>query len=248
MVKRFFSLFALVGAIILLVLPLTEGLSAPNAIISLDPGTTYQTFTGWEATTQVGQWECAGFDSYKNALFDQAVDDLGINRLRVEIKSDIENTVDYFSQWRAGQLTFAEWKTHWYESVNDNSDPYTINASGFQFSELDDKIDRVVLPLKQRVEANGEHLFISVNYVDFGPSSFEHKEHPEEYGELVLAVYQHLQWRYGWVPDSWEVILEPDTGSASWSATGRTCGKRISTIIPRIIRKYCSASSPAGRI
>ena len=35
----------------------------------------------------------------------------------------------------------------------------------------------------------------------------------------MLATYQHMQGKYGFVPDSWEVILGPDTGNAGWSAT-----------------------------
>ena len=93
-----------------------------------------------------------------------------------------------------------------------------VTQSGFNFSQLDDEIEKVAIPLRQRIEANGEHLFINVNYVDFGSSSFEHKQNPEEYAEFVLATYQHLQSKYGFVPDSWEVILEPDT-PAAWSAT-----------------------------
>ena len=57
-----------------------------------------------------------------------------------------------------------------------------------------------------------------MTYVDFGSSSFEHKTTPDEYAEFVLATYQHLQSKYGFVPDTWEMILEPDT-SAAWSAT-----------------------------
>lgn len=208
-------LFLITGMVLV---PFSRAVSATDAIIDLNPSITYQRISGWEATAQAGQWECPSFDSYKSSLFYQAIEDLGINRLRVEIKSNAENPVDYFNQWRTGQITFAEWKTHWYEIENDNASPNLANQSGYTFSELDDKIEKVILPLKQRVEANGEHLFININYVDFGSSAFEHKNNPEEYAEFVLTVYQHLQSKYGWVPDIWEVILEPDT-PAAWSAT-----------------------------
>src|SRR5581483_7676498 len=91
-----------------------------------------------------------------------------------------------------------------------------INLNGLHFSELDSEMENIVLPMRQRLQARGEKLLINVNYVDFGASSFEHKDHPDEYAEFVLATNQHLQSKYGVLPDAWEVILEPD--QAAWSS------------------------------
>ncbi len=52
--------------------------------ITIDPGTTFQTMVGWEAVAQAGQTACTGFQTYKDSLYDQAVNDLGINRIRLE--------------------------------------------------------------------------------------------------------------------------------------------------------------------
>ncbi|MCK4722773.1 MAG: hypothetical protein KAT75_05695, partial [Dehalococcoidia bacterium] len=62
-----------------------------------------------------------------------------------------------------------------------------------------------------------EKLFINLCYVDFGSSAFEHYNYPEEYAELAVATYLHLQSKYGFVPDAWEVILEPD--NSAWNGT-----------------------------
>ena len=194
-----------------------SSVSSGQSIMVLDPITTYQTIIGWEANAQSGQIAAPAFSKYKDQLFDQAVNDLGINRVRVEIPSGAENPIDYFSQYVNGRIKRNEWKQHLYEIINDNDDPLLINWKGFQFSELDHTIDNVVLPLKERLDARGEKLFINVNYVDFGSSAFEHKEFPKEYAEFVLATYLHLKDKYGWVPDAWEVILEPD--NAHWSGT-----------------------------
>lgn len=188
-----------------------------SATITIDPSKKYQTITGWEATAQAGQIDSPVFDTYKDTLFDQAVNDLGINRLRVEVMSGAENPVDYFTQYRQGRISFDEWRKHWSEIINDNNDPQVINSAGFQFSLLDNAIETVALPLKQRLAARGEKLFININYVDFGSSAFEHKNNPAEYAEFVWATVEHLQNKYRITPDSWEVILEPDTGAA-WSA------------------------------
>lgn len=186
--------------------------------IVLFPAIIYQTMGGWEATAETGRLYSAAWNNYKNALFDQAVNDLGINRLRVEITSGAENPVDYYAQWRAGQITENQYNAKRYEIINDNAEPNTINPNGFKWTQLDSVMDEVVLPLRQRLQARGETLWVSINYVDFASSAFEHKDNPAEYAEFVLATYQHLQSRYGFVPNSWEVVLEPDTSTAVWSA------------------------------
>jgi hypothetical protein len=195
-----------------------RAISFDNAIVTIDPSTTYQTITGWEANAQIGQTDFFNNNEYRrwqDSVLDQAVD-LGINRLRVEVRSGAENPVDYFQQFLNGQITEDQFKMHRYEIINDNGDPNSINSGGFHFTELDFNMDVVAIPIKQRLEAAGESLQISVNYVDFGRSSFEHT--PDEYAEFVLAVYRHLQSKYGLVPDFWEVILEPDTSTATWTA------------------------------
>ncbi len=186
--------------------------------ISLFPTIRYQTMRGWEATDQAGQLATPAWNNYKDTLFDQAVDDLGLNRIRLEVPSGIENPTDYFSQMIAGQISYGVYNSKRYEIINDNADPHTIDPNGFKWASLDHSVDNIVLPLRQRLQARGETLWINANYVDFGSSAFEHKDSPDEYAEFVLAAYLHMQSRYGFVPDSWEVILEPDTSNASWSA------------------------------
>jgi hypothetical protein len=186
--------------------------------ISLIPIIRYQTMRGWEATDQAGQLATPAWNNYKDALFDQAVNDLGLNRVRLEVPSGIENPTDYFSQMIAGEISYGVYNSKRYEIINDNSDPNNINPNGFKWASLDHSIDNIVLPMRQRLQARGESLWINANYVDFGSSTFEHKDSPNEYAEFVLAAYLHMQSRYGFVPDSWEVILEPDTGTANWSA------------------------------
>lgn len=187
--------------------------------ITVNSSQTFQTIKGWEATAQTGRLYSNNFNNFKEQLFDSTINELGINRLRVEIKSGTENPTDYFTQWRNGQITESQYNAKRYEIINDNSSATTINSNGFKWSELDDNIDNDVLPLKFRLQAKGEDLWLNFNYVDFGSSSFEHKNNPAEYAEFVLATYQHMQGRYGFVPDSWEVCLEPDTTAASWSSS-----------------------------
>jgi hypothetical protein len=189
---------------------LSEGLT--GQVIDVITGLSYQTITGWEGTAQIGEIECnpVAFNNYQAALIDRLANELGINRVRLELVSSTENPTDWFAQFKAGQITRQEWRQHVYQIINDNSDAQSVNASGFKFSLLDHTVDKVVQPLRQALLARGEQLYVNLNYVDFGNSTFEHASQAQEYAELMLATFQHLKSKYGWVPDAVEVILEPD--------------------------------------
>lgn len=187
-------------------------------VIAVNPEVTYQTFDHWEATAQSGEIEYPQlFAKVRDALFDRAVNDLGINRLRLEIYNGSENPVDYFTPFFEGRISRQEWKTHWFEIINDNADPLVIDPAGFHFAQMDRTIDEVVIPVKQRLEAKGEKLYVNLNYVDFGKSAFEHRNFPEEYAEFMLATFLHIQEKYGWTPDGIEMVLEAD--NAGWNGT-----------------------------
>ncbi len=220
-------------AILVAVFPKSEPSLEPaplqQAQITIDPNTSYQTIVGWEAVAQAGQVLETNsvtnrsninpaFVNYKNQLFDLAVNDLGLNRFRLEIRAGLENPVDYYTRYINGQISFDNFKNRWYEIINDNNDPQTINPSGFQFAELDFNIENVIIPIRQRLAARSEKLYLNLNYVDFTASAFEHKNFPEEYAEFMLAAFIHMRDKFGFTPDAVEIILEPDTG-ANWNAT-----------------------------
>jgi hypothetical protein len=190
----------------------------PSVVITIDTLTRFQTMDGWEAAAQAGQRN-VGFDGWKSSLFDQAVNDLGINRLRVEVYAGAENPSDYFATEVDDESPSARCN-HW-NTVNDNDDPQVINPAGFHFSQVDSEVVKVVLPMKERLEARGEHLFVNLNYVAFigqcRPTVYVHIE-PAEYAEFILAAFLHLRERFGFVPDAVEIILEPDNGTP-WSGT-----------------------------
>jgi hypothetical protein len=194
---------------------------APSRTITVDPSETYQTISGWEMVAYALEPENPAFENFKDTLFDLAVHDVGINRLRLEIRSGSENTDDNWSGYQNGTIDYQAWRSRRYATVNDNDDPYTINWSGFHFSEVDNAIERIVNPLREVLEADGEKLYVNVNYVAFTSQITDgiyiHND-PAEYAEFVLATYLHLQEKYGWVPDSWEILLEPDNVS-QWNGT-----------------------------
>ena len=182
-----------------------------SAVITLAPGTQYQTITGWEATDFAGQDEPA-FPNYKDELFDQAINDLGINRVRLEIRSGVENDTDYYQLYHSGAIDYATWRAHRYATVNDNGDPSSTNLSGFHFTEMDARIEDTVLPLRQMAQARGEPLWINLNYVAFT-------------GQIGA----------GWIIST---TTQTNTPSSSWQPSS-TC--RVNMVSSRIAGKSCSS-------
>lgn len=218
----------------LVLVPALPGALYAGAAITLDSSTRHTTMTGWEVVCWAGETNTAAFPNYIDEVLDKLVNEAGVNRIRLEVRSGVENDQDYWTQYRQGLIDYPTWRSVRYANVNDNADPDSINSSGFHFSEMDNTIDNIVLPLKQLVEANGEHLFINLNYVAFTAQittgQYIHDD-PDEYAEFVLATYQHLQNKYGWVPDTWEVLLEPDNVT-QWNGT--TLGNAILAVRTRL--------------
>ena len=203
--------------------------------INVNPAVRYQTISGWEAHSQSGH-EYASFDNFADRLFDLAANDLGINRLRLEIRSGLENSTDYYTQWRKGQIDDAKWRCVRFSTVNDNSDPKVANLAGFQFAQLDSMVEKVILPMRQKLAARGERLSVNLLYTAFTGTicsglEYHHDDSPEEYAEFILVMSEHLRSKYNLVPDTWEVILEPDN-TAFWR--GKQIGDAIVATAARL--------------
>lgn len=192
------------------------GAGEATSVVRVDPSKRYQIIQGWAATAEAGQEVLDETPSTRDAIADAAVDRVGIDRLRLEIRSGDENPVDSYRLFREGKISRQAYRDSRYDAVNDDDDPHHARPGGFHFSRLDDAMDQVVIPIRRRLEARGEHLYLNLCYVDFGASSFEQYENPEEYAELISVAFAHLKQRYGFVPDGVEVILEPDK-APGWS-------------------------------
>lgn len=187
--------------------------------ITVHPDQEFQEIHGWEA---VAQASLAELDKYENRqevldeLLDKAVD-FGLTRLRLGVGSGVENTRDFTAEYRAGRISRDEERCGRYSTVNDNDDPNVINPRGFIWTGFDREIREDVLPLARRLEARGEKLWVNVQYTAFTHQicrgyHFDH-DRPEEYAEFASAVYQHMRDTFGIVPDTWEVMLEPDNNT-----------------------------------
>lgn len=145
---------------------------APTTV-DIDDGVRFQTIDGWAVypryweDDKIGDRFDRSFEPYTEAVSQVLVNDVGINSVRVEIWSGLENPVDYWLPHYEGDLSYEDYAPVRYEKVNDNDDPYSVDPAGFQFSKFDHRMEVMILPIKRAVEARGEKLHINVNYVDF---------------------------------------------------------------------------------
>lgn len=198
-------------------------------IIEIDTSISHQSISGWEATLDLPDGN--GWAPVNSEIHERAVNEIGLNRVRLEIRSGAEHpsfkAIDFITQ----QIDYETWRSMRYEVENDNDDPFLINWDGFDFSAVDWQITNHLLPLRELLEARGESLFVNLCYVSFRSGDYVHKN-PDEYAEFVLATYQHLDETHGFVPDSWEVILEPDLKPNMW--TGEEIGLAIVATAQRL--------------
>ena len=191
-----------------------------NVTVAVRTNVQYQTMTGWQANAQAGQFE-TGYSTWRDAALDRAAAD-GINRLRIDLRSGAENTRDAFTEWLSGAITEQQWRCLRYATVNDNGSATSISTAGFKFSELDSTMVRVVMPYRQRLQARGEALGLTMTYVAFtgqigSCGQYIHGD-PNEYAEFAVAAMNHMRDRWGFVPDTWELINEPDNTGGIWSS------------------------------
>ena len=230
--KYAFSVVLIVAGLALAVLALRPLRAEGTADIDIDPSITFQTISGWEATADLPDTPVSPpWAPYRDKMFDLVVNEAGLNRVRLEIRSGAESRSGAPTRFLAGKTSYKTWKQERYDAVNDNDDPFLADLSGFNFDELDWHVRDTVLPMRQRLEARGERLIVNLCYVSFRDGRFFQME-PEEYAELVLVTYQHLEKTFGFVPDLWEVVLEPDLQNDAWD--GATMGKAMAAAAKRL--------------
>lgn len=215
-----------------------------DAIVGIDPSRTFQTMDSWEATAKMWEFDKRAnrFDGswipIRDKILTALVEEGGINRLRLEMRSGMENPVDYWSQFQAGRLSYTGLKAHFYEKINDNNNPWVLNPKGIQFSELDFRVENIILPAMRIARRLGRPMTFSLCYVDFRwtklKGTLSHADNPEEYAELVAATYAHLKEKYGLVPAALEIILEPDN-SDGWH--GKQVGEAIVAVTRRLAKQ-----------
>ena len=184
-----------------------------NATIMVNAGQKFQKWHGAQMPVLASTQDYTSIPAAQlDALLTAAVNDGGVSRARLSIRSGTEGSGTGFA------------------IVNDNADPNVINPAGFNFSVLDTAIDSQITPLRQKT-AGRDPLYVTLQYVDGGASAFEHSANPAEYAEFMLAAFQHIQSKYGWVPNTISIINEPDVNS--WG-DGTVIGRMIAATGPKL--------------
>ncbi len=198
-----------------------------EATLSLDEGQAFQTMSGWEVTPFVAEPCTLHFGPLRDTMLALAVGEIGINRIQLEVRGGVENDTDHYQDWVANgcpeppDSLHHVWRHNRYATVNDNDDPQVIDWAGFHYTELDNTIEKVILPMRALLDAQGESLHVNLNYVAFTgqlEGGGYHHDEPEECAEFVLATYLHMEQQYDFVPDTWEILLEPDN-VPQWNGT-----------------------------
>ncbi|MBZ5645681.1 MAG: hypothetical protein LAN37_00490 [Acidobacteriia bacterium] len=193
--------------------------------ITLDPSVHHQTISGWEYEDGLEGGPhsptypvfISRFNQYKDSLYDHAANDLGVNRIRFLFGAGIEGPDDgLWGKYLAGQISFEATYKHPIDVVSSGRNPDVVDLKGFQFAAVDFQINNMVLPMKQRVEANGERFYFTGTYNAFRTHSGYLHSDPAYYARFVLAVFKHMDQTFGFVPDTWEMCNEPENAPA-WS-------------------------------
>lgn len=208
----------------------------PVPFVDIAPQRTFQTIIGWEATAQLGEVDCnrEAYQRYRAEVLDRAVNELGLTRLRLDLRSGMESGVDTWPSFLAGELSYAQWRGTWFVANNDNADPRVADPRGFQWGRFDHNVTEIIIPARKALAARGERLSVNLNYVDFylgaANKQFSHFADPEEYAEFVRVVFDHMQEKFGFVPDDLEVLLEPENTPHS----AREMGRAIVAVVARL--------------
>jgi hypothetical protein len=191
-------------------------LPTSTGTITVNGSQQFQTMKGWEALAGMGHGECdpRAEVTYIPEVINRAANEVGINRVKFSLRPGFEHTTDWFQQFESGLITFSQWNAVAFTPQNDNNDPFVINPAGFQWSHIDYAVETLVLPLKQQLQARGDDLWFSVQ-PNGARTAGLYQNSPDEYAEFVLAAFQHLRQKYGLVPNSLEVMNEPNL--AGWN-------------------------------
>ena len=218
--------------VVVLAVPLLACDGFGGSTIVVSPNDKFQVMRGWEAHVG-GMPECnqTAWNIARDRVLELSANDLGINRVRVPLRSGFENPVDHFTPYMRGESTFDDWKRTWTRPENDDDDPFHANPAGFQWAYLDHTIETVVLPLREKLKARGENLWVNLQYV--GGRNLVHATHPEEYAELVVATFEHLRQRFGLTPNSLDIINEPNM-RGTW--TPQQVARALLAVQPRLAR------------
>jgi len=180
--------------------PIAEG---DSVAIHVDNGISYQKIEGFGADTQ--------------PLVFQSGDNLTSSQRQRAIEAVYEQvglTMGHLSVGLAE--TPADASDPWAERANDNSDPFAIDESGFNWSRSNASKEKIVdlaqpfgfdnYSLKSKIWLNGLDFLAPLRDSDYD-------RYLNECAEYVLAVLEHWKEAYGIVPRTVTLFNEPTSGN-----------------------------------
>jgi hypothetical protein len=95
-------------------------------VVTVNPSQTYQVMKGWEVVAGLNFWDQGKnlwvWDKrrafrYRDLIFDHLLNELAINRVRIEIHSGAENPVDYWTLIRQNIISYSCPDHHRYREI-----------------------------------------------------------------------------------------------------------------------------------
>lgn len=209
------TLFAGLSLVILDASPASgQAAKAEKSSITIDPEVKYQTIQGWGASL----WAIEIPQMLRDQILDEAVNDLGLTRLRLEPPG-------------GNSSGHRRWEWH-----NDDGDPQHINWSDFNTEALDKKVLLWVKPFKERVEANGDpfNLYISPSFFDGGSTGSAPAwllESPGEYAEFAISLILYLKNKHNITADYYCILNEAGNNNPF---TPEVLSRMIKALGPRL--------------
>lgn len=182
---------------------------ADTTLITVDNSVAYQTVDGFGGTTLTLVYSGRDYlGTYRAAAIKAAYGDVGISlgMLALGTPEAPVTAVDRYTQ-----------------RTNDNSDPFAMNAAGFNFADSDILRDKIVLP----AAAFGYKDLTLGQFIDLrGPVSWletvrasNYSLYLDEAAEYVLAIVQHWRDAYGLTPRLLHLFNEPTSGNRELRTT-----------------------------
>jgi O-glycosyl hydrolase len=202
-------------AILMPVMASCGATASADVNVTLDPTVRYQTILGWGAASYTPPWVS---QPLREALIREAVNELGLTRLRLELPSGNQ------SDGRA------------WEWLNDDWDPTHINWSAFDTAAVDKRVTETIIPFKQAVEANGDpfNLYVSPSFFNGGSSGAVPVwllNNPGEYAEFALAFLSYLKNTYNIEADYYCILNEAGNNNPF---NASVVARMIKTLGPRL--------------
>ena len=194
------------------------------ATVTINPAQQFQTILDWGVTTALDiPTYISQPDKALSLILEEQVTNLGLTSFRWSMPGGSNLSV-------GSSPLFPDPSTDW-EHFNDDGDPNHVNWPLFGTAYVDDYATRILVPMKEKVEANGDAFNL---YLDQGGSETTPSwiiNDPEEYAEFTTSFILYLKDTYGITARFTAIRNEPENGSpftpAVHSAMIKTLGPKL---------------------